>query len=103
MAEHVTDTAGDRVEVYELNIQFIPYATSERGAMPELGGVLPPTQTGGTELNPDTDRLIAQGEYVVNVIAGEVQITKKLTETSDKDQTFIFTIKRMDWFIRQLL
>ena len=87
-------TAGDRVEVYELNVQFIPYATSEREAMPELEGVLPPTQTGGTELNPDPDRLIAQGEYVVNVIAGELQITKKLTETSDKDQTFIFTIKK---------
>ena len=94
MAEHVVDTAGDRVEVYELNVQFIPYATSEREAMPELEGVLPPTQTGGTELNPDPDRLIAQGEYVVNVIAGELQITKKLTETSDKDQTFIFTIKK---------
>ena len=65
MAEHVVDTAGDRVEVYELNVQFIPYATSEREAMPELGRSPSANADRWNRTQSDPDRLIAQGEYVV--------------------------------------
>ena len=79
---------------YQLDIQFIPYTTDERGTMPELTDVLAPTADAGTELDPDTDRLTTKGEYVVNVIAGELQLTKKLAEVSDEDQTFTFNITK---------
>ena len=94
MNEHAVDKDGKRVEAYELEVQFIPYTTAERKVMSELNGINPPAANGGTELNPKTNKLVTDGEYVVNVIVGEIRITKILDKLSNKDQSFVFKINK---------
>ena len=46
-------------------------------------------QKGGTQVNSN---LKATGNYVVNVVAGNIQIIKKLDVEAEQNETFNFTI-----------
>ena len=93
MESHAAEKVGEDVEQYKLTVEFIPYSVDERDAT--LGDAIKtPATNGGAELNPQTDKLTAEGIYFVNVVAGEIQITKKLEETSEEDQTFSFVVTK---------
>ena len=93
MESHAAEKVGEDVEQYKLTVEFIPYSVEERDAT--LGDAIKtPATNGGTELNPQTNKLTAEGIYSVNVVAGEIQITKKLEEISEKDQTFSFVVTK---------
>lgn len=91
MTSHEATTVGTAVEKYELVVTYHPYSTETRKAMPELSNVKEPTEEGGTEVF-DKDIAPVTGTYIVNVIAGQIQITKKLEEPAKKDATFEFKI-----------
>lgn len=94
MESHAAEKVGEDVEQYKLTVEFIPYSVGERDVT--LGDAIktPDTTNGGRELNPQTDKLTAEGIYSVNVVAGEIQITKKLEKISDKEQTFSFVVTK---------
>ncbi len=94
MESHAAEKVGKDVEQYKLTVEFIPYSVGERDVT--LGDAIktPDTTNGGTELNPQTGKLTAEGIYSVNVVAGEIQITKKLEKISDKEQTFSFVVTK---------
>nr|WP_297873166.1 SpaA isopeptide-forming pilin-related protein [uncultured Blautia sp.] len=95
MDSHAAEKVGEDVEQYKLTVEFIPYSVDERDAT--LGDAIKtPATNGGEELNPQTNKLTAEGIYSVNVVAGEIQITKKLEEISDKDQKFSFVVTKDD-------
>lgn len=95
MESHAAEKVGEDVEQYKLTVEFIPYSVDERDAT--LGDAIKtPATNGGAELNPQTNKLTAEGIYSVNVVAGEIQITKKLEEISDKDQKFSFVVTKDD-------
>ena len=102
MAEHQMNNSGDRVEVYELKVEFRPYSVDQRDNASDLSSEVqrPSVANGGTELdltNETTkERLTADAEYVVNVISGEIQITKKVDKPSDKAREFTFEVKKDD-------
>lgn len=84
-------------EIYELEVQFIPYSVDVRNT--QLSDAISvPTDQGGTELNhndPDTARrLNAVGRYSVDVISGQIQITKKVNTPSTGAQNFTFKITK---------
>ena len=93
MESHAAEKVGKDVEQYKLTVEFIPYSVGARDVT--LGDAIKtPATNGGAELNPKTDKLTAEGIYSVNVVAGEIQITKKLEETSEEDQTFSFVVTK---------
>lgn len=96
MESHAAEKVGKDVEQYKLTVEFIPYSVGERDVT--LGDAIktPDTTNGGTELNPQTGKLTAEGIYSVNVVAGGIQITKKLEKISDKEQTFSFVVTKND-------
>ena len=49
----------------------------------------PDAEKGGTQVNSN---LKATGNYVVNVVAGNIQIIKKLDVEAEQNETFNFTI-----------
>lgn len=99
MSEHAMTESGENVAVYSLKVEFVPYSVAERDALEELGDdVQQPATNGGTELvltDPTTgDKLTADAKYVVDVISGEIQITKELKENASSDQSFTFNITK---------
>lgn len=99
LAKHEMTVSGEDVAVYSLEIQFVPYSVAERDSLDELeADVQRPAGNGGTELalsNETTkERLTADAEYVVNVISGEIRITKELKENASSDQSFTFKITK---------
>lgn len=94
MESHAAEKVGEDVEQYKLTVEFIPYSVGARDVTLGDAIKIPDTTNGGTELNPQTDKLTAEGIYSVNVVAGEIQITKKLEEISDKDQKFSFVVTK---------
>ena len=99
LAEHEMTVSGEDVAIYSLEIQFVPYSVAERDGLDELGAeVQQPATNGGTELvltDPTTgDKLTADAKYVVDVISGEIQITKELKENASSDQSFTFNITK---------
>lgn len=99
LSKHEMTVSGEDVAVYSLEIQFVPYSVAERDALEELGAdVQQPATNGGTELvltDPTTgDKLTADAKYVVDVISGEIQITKELKENASSDQSFTFKITK---------
>lgn len=90
MKPHKTTTVGTAVEKYELVVTYHPYSQDERKNI--LSGTKvqqPDVEKGGTQVNSN---LKATGNYVVNVVAGNIQIIKKLDGAAEKDETFNFTI-----------
>ena len=98
MKPHKTTTVGTAVEKYELVVTYHPYSQDERKNI--LSGTKvqqPDAEKGGTPVNSN---LKATGNYVVNVVAGNIQIIKELDGAAEKDETFNFTIT--DGVIKQL-
>lgn len=90
MESHKAATVGTAVEKYELVVTYHPYSQDERKNI--LSGTQvqqPDVKKGGTPVNSD---LKATGNYVVNVVAGNIQIIKKLDVAAEQDETFNFTI-----------
>lgn len=103
--QHTATTVGKEVESYELIVKYYPYSTNERKNL--VSGISEPEKTlhsnkttgnenlinkvpiGGTEVSGE---LSANGTYKVNVIAGQIQITKMLKEPAKKKAEFKFKI-----------
>ena len=104
MKGHDADKEVNAVEKYELTVEFVPYTVGERDEDQRLSKDVkrPSVETteageppkGGTELDPTKDKLTADGEYTVNVVAGKIQITKEIEDdaVSDGPQVFTFNI-----------
>jgi fibro-slime domain-containing protein len=76
MKPHKATTVGTAVEKYELVVTYHPYSQDERKNI--LSGTQvqqPDAEKGGTQVNSNLE---ATGNYVVNVVAGNIQIIKKL-------------------------
>lgn len=93
MGSHAAEKVGKDVEQYKLTVEFIPYSVEKRDATLD-DAIKTPATNGGAKLNPQTGKLTAEGIYSVNVVAGEIQITKKLEETSEENQTFSFVVTK---------
>lgn len=90
MKPHKATTVGTAVEKYELVVKYHPYSQDERKNI--LSGTQvqqPDAEKGGTQVNSNLE---ATGNYVVNVVAGNIQIIKKLDVAAEQDETFNFTI-----------
>lgn len=87
---HVATAVGNEVEKYQLTVTYHPYSQSDRSTILSGTGVQQPeAEKGGTPVN---SKLEATGNYVVNVVAGSIQIIKKLDVVAEQDETFNFTI-----------
>lgn len=85
---HKTTTTGVRVENYILNVEYIPYTMTERK---DAKGTL--STNPGTELT-ETDKKTSENHYYVNVVAGKIQIRKKIDGTApDAQKTFTFNVE----------
>lgn len=96
MRVHEASTVGTAVEKYELEVTYHPYSKDTRKGMDALTSVIEPANNGGTEV-ADNNIEAVTGTYTVNVIAGQIQITKKLPdgETAQQGAKFIFKIYKV--------
>ena len=106
--EHLADSVGEKVEEYQLTVTYHPYSKDERNqklATYEPKIKEPDVEVYTVENAPKTDlvgkpkggisvdsSVASTGTYTVNVIAGELQIVKKLDAQAEKEETFRFTI-----------
>ena len=105
--EHTATTDGDEVEKYQLTVTYHPYSISDRKSILSETGIKDPnlesykaenapkqelvgTPKGGVEV---TSTIADTGTYIVNVVAGELQIIKKLDTPADQNEIFNFVIK----------
>lgn len=87
---HVATAVGNEVEKYKLTVTYHPYSKSDRSTILSGTGVQQPdAEKGGTPVNSNLE---ATGNYVVNVVAGNIQIIKELDGAAEQDETFKFTI-----------
>lgn len=99
MEDHTAEQSGKDVEKYQLTVTYHPYARETRKAMPALSGIQEPDlpdsagNSGGTEVT-ESDITPTTGTCTVHVIAGELQIRKKLTVEAAADTTFTFVVKK---------
>ena len=96
LAPHKATSAGTAVEKYELVVTYHPYSTETRQAMSKLSNVKVPAENGDTEVTSGNIAPVT-GTYKVNVIAGQIEITKKLSgdETAQQDARFTFEIYKV--------
>lgn len=87
--EHTATEVGTAVEQYKLTVTYHPYSLDERKTKLSKTLVKEPTPEGGTVVSD----LTKEGTYIVNVVAGELQIIKKLDTPADQNETFNFVIK----------
>lgn len=92
LGDHEAVKVGDKVEKYTVEVKFIPYSTAER--QNRVSGVNVPNEAGGSNHNLEPIR--TTGTYTVNVIAGEIQIVKKVDKASEQDREFTFVITKDD-------
>lgn len=89
---HNTTTAGVQVEQYKLHVEYVPYTMDERETNKAPGTL---STAPGTELS-ETDKKTSDNYYYVNVVAGKIQLIKKLdsdTPAPDDDKTFNFNVE----------
>ena len=96
MGVHEASTVGKAVEKYELEVTYHPYSKETRKGMSTLTSVKEPANDGGIEVTDNNIEAVT-GTYTVNVIAGQIQITKKLPngETAQQYATFTFEIYKV--------
>lgn len=96
MKVHEASTVGTAVEKYELEVTYHPYSKDTRNDMEALKSVKAPANNGGTEVADNNIKAVT-GIYKVNVIAGQIQITKKLPdgEKAQQDAKFTFEIYKV--------
>ena len=106
--EHLANSVGEKVEEYQLTVTYHPYSKEVRKQ--KLAKIKEPDEEVYTAKNaPNTDlvgepkggssvdsSVASTGTYTVNVIAGELQIVKKLDAQAEKEETFEFTITSND-------
>lgn len=110
--EHLADSVGEKVEEYQLTVTYHPYSKGVRNQ--KLATYEPKIKEPDVEVYtaknaPKTDlvgepkggssvdsSVASTGTYTVNVIAGELQIVKKLDAQAEKEETFEFTITSND-------
>ena len=101
--EHTATEVGTAVEQYKLTVTYHPYPLNERKTILSNSNtsVKEPTSEGGTGVSSD---LTKEGTYTVNVIAGQIEIIKKLVKnenndpfkvTEDNGQTFTFKVTKL--------
>ena len=92
--EHTATEVGTAVEQYKLTVTYHPYSLDERKNILSETSVKEPTSNGGTVVSSD---LTKEGTYTVNVIAGQIEITKKLSgdDKAQKDANFTFKIYKV--------
>lgn len=92
--EHTATEVGTAVEQYRLTVTYHPYSLDERKTKLSNTSVKEPTLEGGTVVGSD---LTKEGTYTVNVIAGQIEITKKLSgdDKAQKDASFTFKIYKV--------
>ena len=106
--EHLADSVGEKVEEYQLTVTYHPYSKGVRNQ--KLATYEPKIKEPDVEVYtaknaPKTDlvgepkggisvdsSVASTGTYTVNVIAGELQIVKKLDAQAEKEEIFRFTI-----------
>ena len=91
---HNTTTAGVQVEQYKLHVEYVPYTMTKR-ENDKAPGTL--NKNSGTKLS-ETDKKAYDNFYYVNVVAGKIQLIKKLddgihTPAPDDDKTFEFNVE----------
>lgn len=91
MDPHEATTVGTAVEKYELVVTYHPYSTETRKKILKLSKIKVPAENGSTEVTSE-DIAPVTGTYKVNVIAGQIQITKILEKPAKKGATFKFKI-----------
>lgn len=91
MDPHEATTVGTAVEKYELVVTYHPYSAETRKKILKLSKIKVPAENGGTEVTSE-DIAPVTGTYKVNVIAGQIQITKILEKPAKKGATFKFKI-----------
>ena len=90
LGNHEAVKVGDKVETYTVEVKFIPYSTANR--QNRVSGVNVPNEAGGSNYN--LEPITTTGTYTVNVIAGEIQIVKKVDKASEQDREFTFVITK---------
>lgn len=106
--EHLANSVGEKVEEYQLTVTYHPYSKgvrNEKLATYEPKIKEPDVEVYTAKNAPKTDlvekpkggisvdsSVASTGTYTVNVIAGELQIVKKLDAQAEKEETFRFTI-----------
>ena len=102
--EHLANSVGEKVEEYQLTVTYHPYSKEVRKQ--KLAKIKEPDEEVYTAENAPIPDLVEQpkggisvdssvastGTYTVKVIAGELQIVKKLDAQAEKEETFRFTI-----------
>lgn len=92
--EHTATEVGTAAEQYRLTVTYHPYSLDERKTKLSKTLVKDPTSEGGTVVSSD---LTKEGTYKVNVIAGQIEITKKLSgdDKAQKNASFTFKIYKV--------
>ena len=92
MEQHEVSTVGTAVEQYELVVTYHPYSIKDRQS--KVSGVIVPTTEAGTKV---TGTKNVAGVYKVNAIAGQIEITKKLSgeDKAQQDAEFTFEIYKV--------
>lgn len=96
--EHLENVVGTPAEVYTLKVTFIANTVDTRETQLAGSKIVKPSETylEGTEI-PTGGSVVssteqATADYKVNVIAGQIVITKELTEPATRNVTFEFTV-----------
>lgn len=106
--EHLANSVGEKVEEYQLTVTYHPYSKGVRNQklVTYEPKIKEPDVEVYTDENAPKSDLVGQpkggssvdssvastGTYTVKVIAGELQIVKKLDAQAEKEETFRFTI-----------
>lgn len=97
ITDHLAGEPATPAEKYTLVVDFVPYTVTERVT---TNGTIAPAANGGTAV---TNKLTASADYVVNIIAGEIQITKILDgEPLEGSSTFTFKVTGPNNFEKEI-
>lgn len=83
------DKVGEDQEEYRLTVQYVPIRQNDRN--PGYGSYEQPENPNE---NKESITTSATGNYIVNVIAGQIVIKKEILSAETTDQTFKFNIKK---------
>ena len=89
-AELVTATPA---EIYRLTVSYIPYSVQEREQLLVDTNINQPTEQGGRQVLTGDLQQPKNADYIVNVISGEIQITKTLKTPANGPKTFTFKVE----------
>ena len=94
--EHVAETVGDDAEIYQLKVGYTAKTSEERKTI--IGyDTEKYHKPVGTELTGDELKREVDGKYIINVVAGSIEITKSITKKGNSaiegDPIFTFKIE----------